>query len=453
MIPINKEILRLALPSILANLTVPLVGMVDIAVAGHLSVSAAALIGGISIGSLMFDVIYWNFGFLRAGTGGLTAQAYGREDWDDCRASLFRGLSLALAISVVILLLQWPFQKIFFQFVRCSDEVLALALKYFYIRVWAAPATLSLMAIRGWFIGMQDTFSSMLTDLIVNGLNIIASIVLSLGIPGTGFHGLGFIGVACGTVLAQYTGLAFACGTIFTKYSHLMAGKVSLSALMDELKGDSVRRFFSVNSDLFVRSLCLIAVYLGFSAISARFGDVLLASCSIMMKLLMIFSFFTDGFAYAGEALTGKHVGMKDVPGVRLTVKWTFAWSMGIGVLFMGIYALTGMPMFRMMTSDVQVLEASRAFIPWLIAMPLFGCPAFTWDGIYIGATATRAMRDSNIGCTLGFFAVWFLGRMLLHPEGANEVHLLYVAYYTHLIYRSAYQTARYKKDVLGTIS
>ena len=193
---LNKEILRLALPSILANLTVPLVGLVDIAVAGHLDTSAAALIGGISIGSLMFDMMYWNFGFLRAGTGGLTAQAYGREDWGACAANLKRGLSAAVLSALLLILIQWPFQKLMFVFVQCSDEVRALALKYFHIRIWAAPATLSLMALRGWFIGMQDTFSSMLTDIMVNGMNIVASVLLALGIPGTSFSGIGFTGIA-----------------------------------------------------------------------------------------------------------------------------------------------------------------------------------------------------------------------------------------------------------------
>jgi multidrug resistance protein, MATE family len=212
--PMNKEMLRLALPSILANLTVPLVGMVDIAIAGHLNTSAAALIGGISVGSLMFDLLYWNFGFLRAGTGGMTAQAFGRQDWKDCAGNLTRGVSLAFLISIILISLQWPFQKLIFLFVGCSEEVRTLALEYFYIRIWAAPATLCLMAFRGWFIGMQDTFSSMLADVIVNGGNILFSLLLAFGIPGTGFNGLGFKGIAWGTVAAQYSGLLFALGRV-----------------------------------------------------------------------------------------------------------------------------------------------------------------------------------------------------------------------------------------------
>lgn len=436
--PIDKEILRLALPSILANITVPLVGMVDIAVAGHLSASAAALIGGISVGSLMFDMLYWNFGFLRAGTGGMTAQAYGREDWSGCRSLLLRGVGTALLISLAILLIQWPFQKLVFLLVNCSEEVKSLALKYFYIRVWAAPATLSLMAFRGWFIGMQDTFSSMLTDVIVNGVNILASILLALGIPRTGFDGIGFSGIAWGTIIAQYTGLVFATGIVTVKYRQIIrlpAGNASerLSALSGR-----------VNGDLFIRSLCLMVVYLAFTAISARFGDVLLAMCSIMMKLMMIFSFFTDGFAFAGEALTGRFIGMQRSDLLREGVRHTFAWSLGIGLLFVAIYLVSGMGMFRMMTSDTSVIDSAGAFLGWLVLMPLIGCPAFTWDGIFIGATETRILRNSTIGCLVSFLAVWFAG-MVFKPQGNALVHLLFAAYYSHLIFRSVYLTFNYR--------
>ena len=217
-------------------------------------------------------------------------------------------------------------------------------------------------------------------------------------------------------------------------------------------KNTTVREFFTVNRDLFIRSLCLMAVYLGFTAISARFGDTPLAMCSIMMKLMMIFSYFTDGFAFAGEALTGRFFGRKDKPAVSATVKWTFIWSMGIGLLFIGIYSIAGIPMFRIMTSDVTVIEASRAFIPWLALIPLLGCPAFTWDGIYIGATATKEMRDSNIGCLIAFFAVWFLGWLFLKPAGDGKVHLLFAAYYAHLLFRSLYQTIKYRTAILDAI-
>ena len=483
---LDREILRIALPSILAGMTIPLVGMVDIAVAGHLDGGAAAFIGGISVGSMLFDLLYWNFYFLRAGTGGMTAQAYGRGDRKECARLLVRGVGLALAIALLVLTVQWPFTKLAFLVIDCTPEVKALALKYFFIRVWAAPATLALMAFRGWFIGMQDSVSSMLTDLVVNGVNILCSILLALGIPGTSFRGIGFIGIAWGTIIAQYTGLLFAAAIVFLKYRtalRLRSGTISgesgsnapgrpFSRTGREAQGapapfaagqpqttGTMREFFKVNRDLFVRSLCLMAIYLAFSAISARFGDTYLAMCSIMMKLMLIFSYFTDGFAFAGEALTGRFIGAQDHNNLRDTVKWTFVWSMGIGILFIGIYTLAGIPMFRMMTTDITVIEAAREYIPWLAVIPLLGCPAFTWDGIYTGATATREMRDANIGCVLSFFAVWFLGLLILKttvgapvPSRA-KVHLLFGAYYAHLLFRSLYQTVKYNSAVTAKLS
>ncbi|MBP3269802.1 MAG: hypothetical protein J6L98_03890, partial [Bacteroidales bacterium] len=349
-------------------------------------------------------------------------------------------------------------QKLIFVFVQCSDEVRSLALKYFYIRVWAAPATLSLMVLRGWFIGMQDTFSSMLTDMMVNGMNIVASIVLALGLPGTSFDGIGFTGIAWGTFIAQYTGLLTAGCIFILKYRRLFRHSVSSGRAPASPATATMREFFSVNGDLFVRSLCLMGVYLAFSAISARFGDTLLAMCSVMMKLMMIFSYFTDGFAFAGEALTGRFFGRGDKYAVTRTVKWTFIWSMGIGLFFVVIYALAGTPMFRLMTSDTTVVEAAKAFLPWLVIMPLLGCPAFTWDGIYTGATATKEMRDANIGCLAAFLVVWFAGVLLLRQTGlaanpAAKVHLLFAAYYTHLIFRSIYQTIKYRPAVLGKMN
>jgi MATE family multidrug resistance protein len=193
-ISINKEILKLAIPSILANITVPIVGMVDIAVAGHLDANAATLIGGIAIGTMLFDLLYWNFGFLRVGTGGLTAQAYGRGDRKECARIFSRAIGIALACAIVLIALQWVFLKAAFLFVDCTPQVRDLASRYFFIRIWAAPATLSLMAFKGWFIGMQDSVSPMVTDLIVNGMNVLMSFVLALGVAAIGFDGIGFAG-------------------------------------------------------------------------------------------------------------------------------------------------------------------------------------------------------------------------------------------------------------------
>ena len=453
---INKDILKLALPSILANITVPLVGMVDIAVAGHLDTNAATMIGGIAIGSMLFDLLYWNFGFLRVGTGGLTAQAFGKQDWKECARILTRALGISLGIAFCLILIQWIFVKAAFLVVDCTPQVRELASRYFFIRIWAAPATLSLMALKGWFIGMQDSVSAMITDFVVNGMNILMSVVLALGItlPSAGVlvKGMGFSGIAAGTVAAQYSGLIVALMLIAVKYRSKVFVEFSSADLKGVFKGGETRRFFVINADHFVRALCFIAIYIGFTVISARYGDLLLAVSSILMKLLMIFSYFTDGFAYAGEALTGRYIGAKDGPMVRQTVRWTFVWSMSIAFVFMGIYHCAAVPMLRMMTSDPIVVEAATGYLPWLLLMPVAGCAAFTWDGIYIGATASRQMRNSMLWATVSFAALWVAGILILQAVapaspsyGRIAMHILMAAYFSHLLARTVYLTVSWR--------
>ena len=503
---LNREILRLAVPSILANITVPLVGMVDIAVVGHLGgggASAAALIGGISIGTMLFDLLYWNFAFLRAGTAGLTAQAYGAarkeapgqagsdvmpgltgsDVMPGCdRAShiLRRALRIALLSGVGLLALQWVVVWLAFLVVDCSPQVQELATRYFRIRIWAAPATLSLFAFKGWFIGLQDSVRPMTADLLVNALNILLSIGLGFGIrlPGSLLPGsdgitllpsLGFAGVALGTVIAQWTGFAYCAlaarrrGAFGRKPLIISVFSKFLDTQRDQEKNlntsepgtythstPSAGTFFTLNRDLFLRSVGMIAVYIGFTVISARFGDLMLAVSTILMKLLMIFSYFTDGFAYAGEALTGRFIGERSPDGVRSTIRGTFAWSLGVAAMFMLLYWLGGVPLFRLMTSDPAVVQAGREFLPWLLLMPLIGCPAFTWDGIFIGATASRDLRNSTLLCAVGFFAAWFIGTAFIQtPESA--IHILMGAYFVHLAIRTVYLTAR-RRVVLAEV-
>ena len=453
---INRDILKLAIPSILANITVPLVGMVDIAIAGHLDTNAATMIGGIAIGSMLFDLLYWNFGFLRIGTGGLAAQAYGRGDRRECARILTRALGLSLAIALVLITIQWIFVKAAFLVVDCTPEVRDLASQYFFIRIWAAPATLSLMAFKGWFIGMQDSVSAMICDITVNGMNIVASFLLALGLTigdTTLIPAIGFSGIAAGTVTAQWTGLTVALVLLAVKYRKGTMDQMSHEDLKGLFKGSETRRFFVMNTDLFVRSLCFIAIYIGFTVISARYGDLLLAVSSILMKLLMIFSYFTDGFAYAGEALTGRYVGAGDRPMVRQTVKWTFIWSMGLAFAFMLIYQFAGVPMLKMMTSDHAVVEAAKDYLPWLLLMPIVGCAAFTWDGIYIGATASKDMRNSMLWAVVAFASVWaagiiFLNLHALEAAAYNKaaMHILMAAYFAHLLARTIYQTCKFTR-------
>ena len=444
---LNREILRLAVPSILAGITVPLVGMVDLAVVGHLDgeggFAAATALGGIAIGTTIFDLVYWCFGFLRAGTSGITAQAFGRGDVHDQAQAMARSLGIGLAAGLVLIALQWVIFNAAFLVIKCTPEVELLAKKYFYIRIWAAPATISLFALRGWFIGMQNSVHSMATDLVVNLVNIVFSVLLGFGL--WIFPRMGFSGVAAGTVIAQWTGFFFALAIVLLRYRKVFTG----FDLRGTFKG-GLRQYFSMNADLFVRSLGLIAVYVGFTVISARYGDLMLATSAIIMKLLMFFSYFIDGFAYAGEALTGRFIGEKSLDGLHSTIRGVFRWSWALAVLFIGIYWLLGTPIFHLMTSDETVIAAGARFAPWLLAMPLIGCPAFVWDGIFIGATASRHLRNSTVLCAIGFFAAWFIGIAVAGRSVSNEtaIHILMGAYFIHLAIRALYLTLMYKNTI-----
>ncbi len=442
---LNKEILRLSLPSILANITVPLVGMADTAIAGHIDGPSATYIGAVSVGSIFFSLLYWSFGFLRTGTGGLTARAFGARNWDECARNLVRALLLALAIALLALVLQIPFLNLVNLLNDSSPEVKELAGRYFYIRIWAAPATLCLMVFRGWFVGMQDSMNSMWADLIINVGNIFFSIVLSFGIGS--WEGLGFDGIALGTVLAQYCGLAYCLLCCFGKYRGIIGRGLAHTGLAGLIRDAALPEFFKMNANLLVRSFFFISIYYGNTMIAASYGDLYLSCNSIMMQLLMLFSYFTDGFAYAGEALTGRFIGEKNNALMRLSVKYTFVWSLSLTAVFMVFYALAGVPLLRMMTSDVTVVETCRQFLPWLILMPPLGCAAFTWDGIFLGATSAKSLRNAMGGAAVAFFGLWIVCRAMLNAEGAQAMHLLFAAYFAHLLFRTVYLSVAYKRN------
>ena len=435
---LHREILRLSVPSILAGITVPLVGMVDTAVAGHLAGDSAAFIGAISVGSMVLTLLYWTFGFLRTGTGGLTAQAFGRADFREAGRILLRGTALALIAAGAAILFQWPFFKGMMLVTDAPPQVKELAERYFFIRIWAAPATMTLMTLRGWL------------DLIINAVNIGASILLAFGVGS--WPGMGFDGIPLGTVIAQYSGLAFGLWVCKHKYGRDVLGLLRREDVAALRHDGTMRHFFRMNLDLLGRSFFFILIYIGFTMINAGFGELMLACGSIIMQLLMFFSYFTDGFAYAGEALAGRFIGARDAGMLRKSIRYVFAWSMGIGVLFIGIYFFGGTPVVRLLTSDESVVAACRQFLPWLLLMPPLGCAAFTWDGIYMGATATRAFRDAMGGAAAAFFAVWFVGKWLFQPVGATALHWLFAAYFAHLAFRTLWLTVRHRKEVLGAI-
>lgn len=426
----NKTVLKLAIPSIFANITVPLVGMADAAIAGRLG--DATVLGGIAIASMLFDLLYWNMGFLRVGTGGMVAQAYGRGDYKDAIDTFALGITTALAFAFLFIVCQWVYVEAAFHFIECSPGIEALAREYFFIRIWAAPATLSLNVFKGFFIGMQNAVSPMAVDITVNVTNIAASIFFAF------YAGLGFSGIAWGTLVAQYVGLVLAVSLMVFQYRrhfHLMD-------IRNNIRPGKIRKFFMLNADLFVRSLCFLFIYAGLTSLAAKYGDVDLAVSSIMMKLMLLYSYFVDGFAYAGEALSGRYIGARDRESLTRAVKVIFMWCCGIGIVSTLGYWAGGEWLVRLMATDATVIAESARFLPWLLVMPFVSSVAFTWDGIFIGATATKALRNSMLWAVVGFFASYLLLR------GTIGVQSLWVGYMMHLVVRTVYLSAVAKKEV-----
>lgn len=427
----NKEILRLALPSILANVTVPLVGMVDMAIAGH--IADASAMGGIAIGTMLFTLLYWNFGFLRVGTGGLTAQAFGRGDNADRAALLVQSLTLALGSALLLMLTGWLIVEVALLCVPCTDEVASFARSYYHIRIWAAPATLSLMALKGWFIGSQNTVGPMVMDVAVNLTNIVCSYALAVHTP------LGPLGVAYGTVAAQWTGLAVAVFLLVAGYRRDI---LHILQIREGLRWQRLRRMTHLGGHLMLRSLGFMVVYVGFTALTSAYGDVALAVGAVMMQLMMLFSYFVDGFAYAGEALVGRFIGAHDALRTRQAVRLLMIWCLGVGLVFTVLYAVWGQGMVNLFTTDVAVRHDAAPLLLWLVAMPIVSCAAFMWDGIYIGATAGRQVRDCMLLAALGFVGSY------LALYSFWGVHAVYAGYLAHLIVRTAYLWTKWPQTI-----
>ena len=440
----NKRILGLALPNIVTNITVPLLGMVDMAIVGHLS---GDHIGAIAIGTQIFNLIYWNFGFLRMGTSGFTAQAFGAERWDEAVKILIRACAIALGIALTLIVLQWPISLVVPLIFEGSSHVLGLALTYFFVRIWAAPATLGMYAIKGWFIGMQDSKTPMWIAIFLNCVNIVASLVFVMALHWD------IAGVALGTVIANYSGLAL--GIFFLRrkfrrdnlstYQH-----INLSTIKDALHWADMLRFFKVNGDIFLRTLCLSGVFTFITAASSHISDQILAVDALLLQFFTLFSYIMDGFAYAGESLVGRHIGAKQQRHLKLAVRLLIMWGMALTVVFTGLYAAFGNQFLHIFTDQQDVIEAAGGYMTWVLVIPVCGFAAFLFDGIFIGATATRTMRNAMFVATAAFFAVYY--GLKAYNGAAIDEHtwnnVLWTAFMVYLTLRGLLQALRVRKDI-----
>ena len=419
----NRRILHLAIPSIVSNITVPLLGLVDVTIVGHLG--ATAYIGAIAVGGLLFNILYWNFGFLRMGTSGLTSQAYGRKDKDAEIRVLVQAVSVGLFSALVMLILQYPIERLAFRLLDTSAEVEQYAVTYFRICIWGAPAVLAQYGFTGWFIGMQNSRYPMYIAIVMNVINIVCSSCFVF------LFGMKVEGVALGTVVAQYSGVMMAWGLWFYNYKELR-GRITFRGSLQLI---AMRRFFAVNQDIFLRTLCLIGVTTFFTSTGARQGDVILAVNTLLMQLFTLFSYIMDGFAYAGEALSGRYVGACNLVQLKRAVKALFGWGIGLSLVFTLLYGIGGENFLGLLTNDTIVIETAGHYFYWVLAIPLAGFAAFLWDGILIGATATRFMLWAMLVASGSFFVIYYCF------SGATNNHMLWLAFLVYLALRGVMQT------------
>ena len=415
----NRQILRLAIPNIISNLSVPLLGAIDTAVVGRLE--HVYYLGAIAVGSIIFDFIFWGFGFLRMGTTGMVAQAYGAQQERKTRIILFRVLLVAAVSSLVILLIQYPLIEVSLYLVNASPEVEEYTRLYYHIRIFAAPATLALFGLNGWFLGMQNSTYPMIITIFLNIVNIVLNLIFVFRFDMT------VDGVATGSLVASFLALGLALFLYNKRY-----GGVKLDIKWEELiEAEELKKFFSVNRDIVIRTLCLIFSYAFFTAKSAEMGDVVLAANTILLQMWYISSYGTDGFAYAAESLVGRFKGAGDDEKLKKAVVANMLWGLGLGVLGTVTYAIFDAEIISLFTDKENVVAVAMSVVIWLIAAPLVNSVCFIWDGVYIGATATGAMRNSMIVATIFvFIPVYYIS------EPIAGIHALWMAMTAFMVAR-----------------
>ncbi len=421
----NREILRIALPAIIANITVPLLGLVDTAIAGHLG--NKVFIGAVAVGAMMFNLVYWNFGFLRMSTSGMTAQTCGSGDQKESAKLLGESTALAAVISAAIIVLQWPIRLLLLWLIGPSPEVTSLAITYFTICIWGVPPVLVMMAFKGWLLGMQDSQSAMWISIMTNVFNIAASLICVYLLK------MGFTGIAVGTLAGEWMGLLYAAVTLRRKFPRLAA----MVEWHHVWRFRGAGRYFRVSRDIFVRSFLLMTVTLAFVSIGARSGDLILAVNALILQLFTLYSHFMDGIAFAGEAVVGKYYGMGDMGRMRRCVRLLFVWGAGVAAVFTMIYSFPRVA-FWLLTDQQTVIEAAMDYRVWCALIPAAGMAAFVWDGVFISLTRSMGMLISASISWALFFAIYWVTPV---AWGNNR---LWIAYLSFLALRGIIQTILY---------
>lgn len=423
----NTQILNIAVPAIVSNITVPLLGLVDVAIVGHLG--SAAYIGAIAVGGMTFNVIYWVLGFLRMGTSGLTGQALGKRNLCEALRVLTRSVGVALALSLLLIVLQKPLLSLSMSIMQPSEEVRAFASTYFLILIYGAPAMVGLFSLSGWLIGMQNSRTPMLVAITQNIVNITASTFLVFG------TGMKVEGVAIGTLTAQWAGFIMASVMCIRNYGRLR----KYFRWSGVWQREAIKHFFSVNRDIFLRTLCLVSVMLFFTSAGSWQGDTVLAVNTLLMQFYILFSYVMDGFAYAGEALGGRYYGARNHSALLNVTRMLFRWGAAMAVLFTMVYGLGGDAFLSLLTDEPSVVSASHSYFLWAMAIPAASVAAIVWDGLFIGCTKTRGMLVSMAFASATFFILYFALRTSFGNHG------LWAAFIAYLFMRGLAQSVIFK--------
>ncbi len=429
LIIVHKKILNLAIPNAISSITVPLLGMVDIAIAGRLPYGDTA-IGALAVGTTIFNFMYWNCVFIRMGNSGLTAQAYGARDFKECINILSRSIFLSILMAVLLMLFQKIIGELSFSVMDGSQAIHDLGREYFYARIWAAPATITLFAIHGWFIGMQNAKTPMWTSVIVNIVNIV------LGLLFVFKYDMGISGIAWATVAAQYSGLLFSVVVWFLKYSRFL----EYLDLKESLNLSSLIHFLNINKDILLRTSCIVMVYTFFTVASTSMGDTILTVNILLMQLVTLFSYLSDGVGYAAESLIGKYFGAKNKIAIKECINKLFLWAGIIAVIFSVVYATSWSFVLSIFTDSPAIIEESKNYIVWLVVVPLAGFAPFLMDGILIGATQTKVLRDTTFLAMALFFIVYYT---FVDTIGNNA---LWFAFVTFMVSRCIFQLIATKR-------
>ena len=430
-LPADRDIWRIAAPMILSNVSVPLLGMVDTGVTGHLE--SPVYLGAVAVGATVFGFLYMGMNFLRMGTTGITAQRYGANDNDGLRVSLGQALIVSLLIAVTLLALQLPIGHLAMSLIGAEPDVESFALQYFSIRIWSAPGTLANYVLIGWFLGLQNARVPLLIFLAINITNIILDLWFVLGL------GMKVDGVALASVIAEYTGLAVAL-VFAVKALRARSGHWPFARLFNVR---AYSAFFAVNAHLFIRTMALMFTFAFITAQGARLGGLVLAANAILINVQHLTAFALDGFAHAAEALVGKAVGEKRRDALEYSVRLALKWSLIFAVGFCLLYVALGPLLIRVLTDLPDVRSTTMQYLPWLIVSPLVSVWSFLYDGVYIGATRSREMRDIML---ISAFAVFIPAWYLLQGFGN---HGLWLAFTLFMASRGIGMHIWYRRKVL----